>query len=197
MNYIHNIEELVPLLNNTKKCKLVGNLTKNYIENIHYIIEKTNISSVKGGRPKTNYMLTKKTYELLKNSYNFRNRYIVNASDNINVVNNFAMCIENQTIGFIENSFNDVIKVIRQFKIGIYKVDLYFPEYKLVVECDENNHVDRNIDDEKIRQEFILSQGKILLRYNPNKDKFDLSLVFREINKVLLLKNDKNRLILL
>jgi hypothetical protein len=106
MNYIHNIEELAPLLNNTKKCELVKHLKKNYTENIHYIIEKNNISTLKGGRPKTNYMLTKKTHELLKNSYNFRNRYIVYASDNINVVNNFAMCIENQTIGFIENSFS-------------------------------------------------------------------------------------------
>ena len=195
MNYIHNIEELVPLLN-TRKVKLVENLTKNYKENIHYIIEKSNVST--GGRPKTNYMLTKKTYGLLKNSYNFRNRYIVNISDNINVVNNFAMCIENQTIGFIENSFNDVIKVIRQFFIGKYKVDLYFPEYKLVVECDENNHIDRNKDDEKIRQDFILSQGKIILRYDPNKDNFDLSLVFREINKILFLNREKeNRLILL
>ena len=196
MTYKYNIEDLVPILN-TLKAKLVSNLTKNYTENIHYIIEKSSITTVKGGRPKINYMLTEKAFELLKNSYNFRNRYIVNIADNINVVNNLAMCIENQTIGFIKNSFNNVIKVIRQFKIGIYPVDLYFTDYNLVVECDENNHIDRNIDEEKFRQDFILSQGKILLRYNPNKDNFDLSLVLREINIILFSKNNKEKKLIL
>ena len=49
-------------------------------------------------------MLTEETFELFKNSYNFRNRYIVEINDKIKCVN-LGMCVENQTIGFIENSF--------------------------------------------------------------------------------------------
>lgn len=196
MNYNHNIEDLILSLN-TSKCKLAEHLKKNYKENIHYIIEQSNIRGVKGGRPKINYLVTEKTFELLKNSYNLRSRYIVNLSENINNVNNIAMCIENQTIGFIENSFKDVINIIRQYKFDKYKVDLYFPDFELVIECDEENHKNRNPIEEKTRQDFILSRCKIMLRYNPNSNNFDFSLVLKEIFKILFKKNDVNKKLIL
>ena len=34
----------------------------------------------------------------------------------------------------------------RQFSIGSYRIDLYFPEHKLAIECDEHDHKDRQID---------------------------------------------------
>jgi very-short-patch-repair endonuclease len=98
------------------------------------------------------------------------------------------MCLENQTIGFIENSFQDVVDTKRQYIFDKYKVDLYFPEYKLVIECDENNHDDRNPNEEKIREEYILSLGNSMIRFNPNDSKFELSIVLREINKILFSK---------
>jgi len=61
------------------------------------------------------------------------------------------MSLENQTIGFIENSFKDIIKTKRQKSFNNYKVDLYFEDYKLVVECDENDHLDREPIKEKER----------------------------------------------
>ena len=95
------------------------------------------------------------------------------------------MCIENQTIGFIENSFKDVLDCKRQYCMDKYRVDLYFPLYKLVIECDENNHIDRDVDKEKIREDFILSLGNKIIRYNPNTSDFDLSNVLREIHKII------------
>jgi very-short-patch-repair endonuclease len=92
------------------------------------------------------------------------------------------MCIENQTIGFIENSFKDIFNMKRQFIIGKYRVDLYFIDYKIVVECDEFNHTDRDLIKETIREEYILSLGNEIIRYNPNDKNFDLSNVLREIN---------------
>ena len=142
-------------------------------------------------------MLTEYTFELLKNSYNLRNKYITNISENVKCIN-IGMCIENQTIGFIENSFSEIFNTKRQFKFDKYKVDLFFPEYNLVIECDENNHDDRNQIEEKIREEFILSLGNTIIRFNPNDSKFDLSLVLREINKILFSKqNTEVKLILL
>lgn len=98
------------------------------------------------------------------------------------------MCIENQTIGFIENSFKDIFNTKRQFNIGKYKVDLYFIDCKLVVECDEFNHGDRDPLKEIIREEYICSLGNKIIRYNPNEQNFDLSNVLREINTHLFLK---------
>ena len=195
--YIKSLDELVPLLTK-QKVQLVTHLIKNYKENYHYIIQKPeNVKgSKKGGQNKINYMLTEYTFELLKNSYNFRNKYITNVSDNVKCIN-VAMCLENQTIGFIENSFKDVIEVKRQYMFDNYKVDLYFPEYKLVVECDENNHTDRAPINEKNREQYILSNINTMIRFNPNDKKFELSIVLREINKILFSKNDNTSSLIL
>ena len=190
--YTHNLEELVIYLS-CQKGEIARHLKKNYKENIHYIIEnnKHNLIKKNGGQNKIDYLLTKDAFELLKNSYNLRNRYIVNVSDNVKQIN-LCMCIENQTIGFIENSFKDIFNMKRQFIIGEYRVDLYFIDYKLVVECDEFNHDDRDQIKESIREEYILSLGNKIIRYNPNETKFDLSNVLREINTNIFLKIQKN-----
>ena len=191
--YIHNLEELTIFLS-CNKGRLTTHLKKNYRENIHYIIEHNKHKSIinhgvkkNGGQNKIDYLLTEDAFELIKNSYNLRNRYIVNVNDNIKQIN-ICMCIENQTIGFIENSFKDIFNMKRQFIIGKYKVDLYFIDYKLVVECDEFNHGDRNPLKEIIREEYICSLGNKIIRYNPNEQNFDLSNVLREINKHIFLK---------
>ena len=187
--YTRNVEELTVYLA-CQKGEITRHLKKNYKENIHFIIEnnKPNIIKQNGGQNKINYLLTEYAFELLKNSYNLRNRYIVNVNDNIKQIN-VCMCIENQTIGFIENSFKDIFNMKRQFIIGKYRVDLYFIDYKLVVECDEFNHADRDEIKEKIREEYILSLGNKIIRYNPNQKNFDLSNVLREINIILFSKS--------
>ena len=129
-------------------------------------------------------MLTEQAFELLKNSFNLRNKYIVDVSDTIKCLN-IGMCIENQTIGFITNAYSNILNVKRQYIMGKYRVDLYFIDYNLVIECDENDHVDRDYTDERIREEFIISLGNKIIRYNPNTSSFDLSNVLREINAIL------------
>jgi hypothetical protein len=178
--FICDLDELIPLFS-TKKVKVTNHLKKNYKENIHYIIKNDENKNKHGGHNKKRYLLTEKVFQLLKNSFNFRNRYIANVSENIEYVNPIAMCIENQTIGFIQNAFSH-LESKRQFTIGKYRVDLYFPKYKLVIECDENNHEDRNIIQEKIRQEYIVAIMKNrIIRYNPNEKTFDLSNVIQQI----------------
>jgi very-short-patch-repair endonuclease len=191
--YTHNLEELIVFLS-CNKFRLTTHLKKNYRENIHYIIEDNKHKSIinhgvkkNGGQNKIDYLLTEYAFELIKNSYNLRNRYIVNVNDNIKQIN-ICMCIENQTIGFIENSFKDIFNMKRQFIIGKYKVDLYFIDYKLVVECDEFNHENRDPLKEITREEYIRSLGNKIIRYNPNEQNFDLSNVLREINTYLFLK---------
>ncbi len=96
------------------------------------------------------------------------------------------MCIENQTIGFIANAYSNVLNVKRQHIMGKYRVDLCFVDHKLVVECDENGHEDRDPLQEQIRENYLKESGNKLIRFNPNATGFDLSNVLREINAVLL-----------
>jgi len=187
--YTRNLEELLYIAG--QKFNLVRNLTKNYKENIHYIIEKNKIynnNHKRGGQNKIHYLLTEEAFELLKNSFNLRNRYIVDINDNVKQVN-LCMSIENQTIGFIENTYKDILNIKRQLYIGKYRVDLYFIDYKLVIECDEFNHEDRDITEEKNREEYICSLGNKIIRYNPNEKNFDLSNVLRKINVILFNKS--------
>lgn len=183
-SFIKNIEELSYL--SSQKVNLTTNLKKNYKENIHYIIKKNKYKNENknGGQNKIDYLLTEDAFELFKNSFNLRNKYIIDIKDNIKQIN-LCMCIENQTIGFIENSYKDVVNMKRQYMIGKYKIDLYFIDYKLAIECDEFNHKDRDISKELIREEYIKSQGSKIIRYNPNEKDFDLSNILKEINKIL------------
>jgi len=146
-------KDLDELANNNKKCNLTRYLKKNYRENIHYIVKKGGLINANkklggAGLNKITYMLTESAFELFKNTYNLRNKYIVNLSDTVKYVN-IGMCIENQTIGFIENVYSNMLNVKRQYAIGKYRADLYFIDYKLVIECDENGHADRDYEQEK------------------------------------------------
>jgi very-short-patch-repair endonuclease len=186
VEFSRDLDELLYL--SSKKVNIVNHLQKNYRENVHYIVEP--LSSVvdkpkkNGGQNKMIFKLTEEAFELMKNSYNLRNRYIVNMSDNVKCVN-IGMCIENQTIGFIENAYKKSMNLKRQHIFGKYRVDLYFIDYDLIIECDENNHTDRDPIKEKAREEYLISLGNKIIRYNPNEKAFDLSNVLSEINAVL------------
>ena len=182
--FTRNLDELLHL--SSQKYRLTTHLKKNYRENVHYIETKpANPSKQNGGQNKITFMLTEEAFEIFKNSFNMRNRYIVDVSKEIKFVK-FGMCIENQTIGFIANAYSNVLNVKRQHVMGKYRVDLHFVDHKLVVECDENGHEDRDPLQEQIREDYLKEAGNKLIRFNPNATDFDLSNVLREINAVLL-----------
>ncbi len=190
IKFTKNLDDLISL-GTSKKHNIVAFLKKNFKENVHYTIDKktTDINKIhtRGGHNKIIYMLTESMFDLVKTSYNLKHKYvpaILNTS-HINII----MSLENQTIGFIENSFNGVINVQRQYSFDKYRVDLYFPFHNLVVECDEDNHNDREITYETTREQYILSQGNTIIRFNPNDERFDLSVVLKEINRILFSDN--------
>jgi len=61
--------------------------------------------------------------------------------------------LETSVIEKIKQVF-DSEKTVSQHVVGDYKVDLYFPEYKIAVEVDENYHLYQKEED-KIREDFI------------------------------------------
>ena len=63
-----------------------------------------------------------------------------------------------------------------------YRIDLYFHEYKLAIEIDENNHSNRNIDYEIKRQKAIEQDlGFKFIIIDPHKEEFD---IFKAINEI-------------
>jgi phage-related tail protein len=105
VEFTKNIEELMLILNKTKKHNVTNYIEKNFKENVHYIIQKLNKNNTKqrGGQNKIIYLLTEETFELAKNTYNLKHRYVSKLMNNDHI--NIIMSLENQTIGFIEKSF--------------------------------------------------------------------------------------------
>ena len=95
---------------------------------------------------------------------------------------------ENDSIEIIMKTFHGE-KMERQFKIGNYRIDLYLPEHKIAVECDEFDHIGRDINYEIFRQKFIEEQLQCTsVRYNPDDKDFDMALVLNKIYCTIIKK---------
>lgn len=65
-----------------------------------------------------------------------------------------------------------------------YRIDLYFPDYKLAIECDENH---TNIDADIKRENDIKDKlNCTFIRYKPYDKKFNIFLLINEIYKFIL-----------
>jgi very-short-patch-repair endonuclease len=93
---------------------------------------------------------------------------------------------EQEYIGTIIDTFHD-IKCYKQFTVGTYRVDLYFPEHRLAIECDEHNHADRDKEYELKRQTYIENELKkcSFYRFNPDDTKFNMYRIIRKITSFI------------
>ena len=99
----------------------------------------------------------------------------------INIENSLCMSKEQDTLSCIMKAF-DGEEMKCQFNVDGYRIDLYFPEYKLAIECDEFDHNDRDIEYEVKRQKYIEEKLKCsFIRFNPDAPDFN---IFRVINRI-------------
>ena len=69
-----------------------------------------------------------------------------------------------------------------QYSVLSYRIDLYFHEYKLVIEVDELGHADRNVNNETERQGALERElNCVFIRINSDAEDFN---IFLEINKI-------------
>ena len=69
-----------------------------------------------------------------------------------------------------------------QYNVLSYRIELYFHDYKLAIEIDENGHNDRNIDYEVKRQKAIEQElGCKFIRIDPDKEDFHILRTNNEI----------------
>ena len=74
--------------------------------------------------------------------------------------------------------------MVRQYSVGTYRIDLYFPKYKLAIECDEYGHSDRDQEYEHTRQHYIEDKlGCQFIRYNPDSKNYNVFDMFNKIYK--------------
>lgn len=93
---------------------------------------------------------------------------------------------ETECISRIQAFFREE-QMITQRSVGKYRIDLYFPEYRLAIECDENGHADRNPKKEAKRQAYIeTTLGATFVRFNPDEAGFDILVPVRSINRFIM-----------
>ena len=74
-----------------------------------------------------------------------------------------------------------------------YSIDLYFHDYKLTIEFDENGHRDRNIECKIKRQKTINQElGCKFIRNDPDKEEFDISKTVNQIFRFVKQPAKKN-----
>lgn len=98
-------------------------------------------------------------------------------------VNDFhTVRMETSTINFIMNAFKGQ-KMRTQKRIDNYIIDLYFPKYRIAVECDEKAHFSKKHQEEDaIRQKYLEEEyGIEFVRYRPEKSDADIARCINEI----------------
>ena len=92
-----------------------------------------------------------------------------------------ALTKEKSVVKSIMNAFEGE-NMQTQYRVLGYKIDLYFHDYKLAIDVDENNNKDRNIDQEIKREKAIEKEIDCeFIRINPDKEDFNS---FKAINEI-------------
>ena len=96
-----------------------------------------------------------------------------------------TICVEANTLQCIIQAFNGEIMLF-QHSIGNYQLDLYFPHYKLAIECDELPHNQTIfVEQDHLREENIkqLILGCVFIRYKPYDKDFNIFTIINLVYK--------------
>ena len=164
-----------------------------YVKGEHYEIMLVGIKYTKGGNNRRLYFTYKGILKIVSRSrsYNISNvtkfmntpfmKELQQQSQNMVILMPYK---EQQTIQAIQEAFPEEI-LHTQYTIGPYRVDLYI-EGKMVIECDENNHLGRDPLYETKREQYIRSKLKCLFfRYNPDEVGFSIYRLIKDITRKL------------
>ena len=123
---------------------------------------------------------------MITTRYNKRNPDVIDYHRLLNYVSD-DYTIEAITLNKITNYLKSVnVRYENQYNmIDIKKrIDLYIPEYKICIECDERNHIDRNPQDEEIRESELISMDYRVLHYDPHN--FNEYVVINRLKKLIM-----------
>lgn len=175
-------------------CNAIGYKNHNEVTNLN--ISKINVKQFSDFVFRSKYKIQQHTKytnkegieELIRKSRklsSYLNEILAIFNIKINTLNPFLptkiLSKEQYTLDKIIKVFKNK-KYISQYTIKPYRTDLYFTDYKLIVECDEFNHSDRNPKKEKAREIYIKQKLKCsFIRFDPDDPLFD---IFEVINKI-------------
>jgi very-short-patch-repair endonuclease len=103
---------------------------------------------------------------------------------NLNIYDTFYIPFEISFVNFLQKIYSSE-KLIHQYTIGKYKIDLYLPDYNLVIECDEHFHIFQKEEDIK-REKYIKDKlNCTFIRFIQSKSNECLPELLNNINKII------------
>jgi very-short-patch-repair endonuclease len=199
--------EISEKIKNKYECKIIINKTKPYslyfcrdiakitgIINIYEKMRKFGINDKYKIKHKTNggiqesVFITLNAVELILLKSRKPNCIELSSIIGLNVKTTYYTAIETDTLNCILKTFHGKNMVLQYF-VDKYHIDLYFPDQKLAIECDELQHDSKNnITNDKIRELYITEKLQCkFIRFSPYKNNFNLfkllNQIFTEISK--------------
>lgn len=149
------------------------------VRNLPYGATETRVIPTKGGAQRVRVVSGESLRIILSKS---RKPEAVALSEKLGWYSTRPYVDESDTLHAIQTALKH-LKPVTQKSCGNYKIDMYFPEIRVAVECDEHGHSSRDPAYEAMRQEFIEDQLQCtFVRYNPNSSGFN---IFKVINQIL------------
>lgn len=127
----------------------------------------------KGGPQNCNFINEDGLKIILITTRYMNNALILASLLNIDISNIRPNIKEDEHISNIIKAFNHE-ECIKQYCVGKYRIDLYLPKYKIVIECDEFNHIQYDTEKENIRTDYLKQIGCRLIRFNPDNIEFNI-----------------------
>jgi very-short-patch-repair endonuclease len=107
-----------------------------------------------------------------------------NFLDNEGIEKKHKITHESHYIEIIIEAINNLTPAFKQYSVDGYRIDLYLPDLKLAIECDEQSHKNYNIYRHEFRQYYLEQKMQCqFIRFDPYKKDFNVGIV---INKILL-----------
>jgi very-short-patch-repair endonuclease len=98
---------------------------------------------------------------------------------------------ESHYIEIIKEAINNLTPAFSQYHIDGYRIDLYLPDLKLAIECDERGHKHYSILKHEFRQHYIEQKMQCqFIRFDPHKEEFNIGTVINKIFLKIILKNN-------
>ncbi len=158
----------------------------------------TDICTLFGTDSNTNFITKEGVIKLLLKSrkdFDIREKLAKKLDIKINLHTDKVVAIETNCNTLIKSGLPDDTIIKSQYCIDGYFLDMYLPEYNLVIECDEFGHSKYNKDKDNEREKYIKDKLKCkFIRFNPDAKNFNIITVIKEIYKVILIKKNLDNL---
>lgn len=172
---IYCIRHICKFLNITNTTETTRRLDKSHIFNRKIKFGKSSQNGIMTDLYGLRFIITRTRSSKVKDLIQMLNinLHVVYSSD------------EAHFITILEESFSEC-KIHKQFSIDKYRIDMYFIDYKIAVEIDENNHINRDILYEEERELFITNKLKcVFIRFNPNEKLFNIVKIIFKIREYI------------